>query len=89
MFDELNEIIKSDTESQEKFDQFKINFWKKREKKTKDEKRQAQITAIVLGVSAIITIVFLVYAFKAETKANYYQTEVDRLNIELQECSNQ
>lgn len=87
MFDELNAIIKSDPESQEKFKQFKINFWKKREKKSKDDTRRARIISIILTSSAVISIVFLFYAFKAQTKADHYQGEVERLKIELQECS--
>ena len=87
MFDALNEIINSDPESQEKFKQFKINFWQKREKKRKDEKRRLWITSIVLSSSAIISIVFGFYAIRTQIKADKYEVEVDRLKIELQECS--
>ena len=87
MFDELNAIIKSDPESKEKFEQFKISFLKKREKKHKDEKRRSRIISIVLTSSAIVSIVFGIYAIKSQVQVDYYQDEVDRLNIELQECS--
>ena len=87
MFDELKAIIKSDPASQEKFEQFKRNFWKKREKKRKDEKRRALTMSIVLAASAVVSIAFGFYAFKAQTRADTYQSEVERLQIELQDCS--
>ena len=87
MFDELEDIIKSDSESHEKFKQFKINFWKKREKKRKDDKRRTRIISIVLTSSAVVSVMLGFYAIKAQTNAEHYKVEVDRLKIELQECS--
>ena len=87
MFDDLNEIIKSDSESQEKFKQFKVNFWNKRAKKRKDEKRRTRMMSIILASSAVVSIVFGIYAIKAQTEAGNYEDEIAKLRIELQDCS--
>ena len=88
MFDPLNELIKSDHESQEKFDQFKVNFWKKKEKKRNDEKRQGRIISIVLASSAVVSILFGIYAFRAQVETEHFKAEINRLEIELKNCSN-
>ena len=86
MFDELNDIINPDDESQEKFKNFKINFRKKAEQTAKGELRRARTTALILGSSAIISIVFLVFAFSERTQADMARQEVEYLQSQLDEC---
>ena len=81
MIDDLNEIIKSDLKSHEKFKQFKINFWEKREKKRKGERRRARIISVVLSSCALISIVLGFYAINAEAEADHYKGDVDRIEI--------
>ena len=87
MFEELKEIIKTDSESQEKFKSFRVNFSQKQVAKAKTEKRRARTTSFILASSAIVSLTFLFYAFTVQTQANELQEQVDSLELKLQNCS--
>ena len=86
MFDELNEIMKSDPISQDKFKAFKINFRKTVEKNSKGALKRARVTAFVLGSTIVVLLVILLFAFKMKTQADKLQNQVSSLEVKLKKC---
>jgi hypothetical protein len=86
MFDELNDIIKTDSGSQEKFKHFKINFRKTQEDQSRGALRRARIQAIVLGSATVISLLFLIVAQSQHTLAQRATEQVEYLQSKLDEC---
>ena len=81
MFDKIEDLIKTDQESQEKFMVFKKEF-----------KKIVRSRAIVLAIAFLISIAFLIYAanskMKSDTKSQMLETKVEQLQAELEKCRN-
>lgn len=87
MFEELNELIKSDELSQAKFESFKSSFAEEKEQLAKSALKRARATALVLAGSTILSLFFLLYAFIAKTNAEadqaLYESKIDQLEQRL------
>ena len=86
MFDELNDLIKSDTVSQEKFASFKISLKKTQEKDQKAALKRARITAVILSMASIISLIVLLYANTQSKVAEKAMVKVEYLEKQLEEC---
>ena len=86
MFDELNDLIKSDTLSQEKFASFKIRLKNSQDKDQKAALKRARLTALILGLASTISIIFLLYAHTQSTIAEKAMVKVEYLEKQLEEC---
>ena len=80
-FDKIQDSIKTDQESQEKFNVFK-----------KDFQKRMRVNAILLAVTSIIIMGFLFFAIitmkKSYSEMQNLETKIEGLQTELEECEN-
>ena len=90
MLEELNDLIKPDPESQAKFKAFKESFLSDNKTLAVQALKRARITALTLGSATVISILFLVYAFKVQTEAQYqevnFESQIHQLESKLEDC---
>ena len=81
MFDKIQDLIKTDQESQEKFNEFK-----------KAIKKRTRATAVLLAVASIIIMGFLLYAINtvkiSNSEIQNLETKIEHLQTSLEECEN-
>lgn len=63
-----------------------IHSAKTKPKISKEELKRARITALVLALSIILSIVFLVFAFPQKSEAEKFKSEVLKTQKLLMEC---
>jgi len=89
MFDNLNHLIKPDAESQVSFENFKAEFRAKNEERAKSALKRA--TALLMGASTVISLLFLLFAFVTKTNAEEekakFEIEIHSLQKKLEDCS--
>ncbi|MCB0497486.1 MAG: hypothetical protein KDC79_15190 [Cyclobacteriaceae bacterium] len=89
---ELDDLIKDDKESQERFNSFKSAYNEELKLRAKLTLRNARRTALMMGFATIVSIGFLLYAFKVkantEDSIRKLETQVHQLEAKLENCNN-
>ncbi len=88
----LNELIKSDSESQELFQSFNNEFKTKEEALAKLAFKRAKVIALILSGTSVLAILSFVYAFtitiKSESEKVKFDTQIQTLEMRIESCSN-
>lgn len=90
MFKELENLIKSDQESLDKFEKLKSKFLSDKRAYDKKLLSKARIQAVVLAVATVISLLFLLYAFQIKSEFDQKMTElttqIEQLELKLEDC---
>jgi|GEM_PF-6106826 len=90
MFLELEKLINPDPKSLDKFKKIKSEFLS--DKRAYDAKlvNRAKKQAIVLALATVISLLFLLYAFNAQSnsdqKITKMTTQIEQLELKLEDC---
>ncbi len=81
MFDKIENLIKSDPESQEKFLSFKKEF-----------KKMVRGRVVVLIIAVLISFAFLIFALnsvmKSRSENQVLEAQIEQLQDQLEKCQN-
>ena len=92
MFDELEKLINSDKESQDRFISIRNDHDENQRRSKSKRQKSARIQAIVLASSSVVSILFLVYAFNIETTSKKaiaeLEIQIEKVTNELNDCMN-
>ncbi len=90
MLEEINDLIKTNPESQALFKSFKADFKVEDEKLKKSTLKRAKVTALVLSGISVVSILFLVFALtvkiKSETQKANFESQIHQLEQQLEDC---